>query len=144
MTTFVVCYLVFVFFPVAGPYYVFPRPPPWFVDNPPARLVYATLAAGSSYGAAFPSLARRGHRRGRARRLQGSRRLGLLLVVPTILLAVGVVYCQMHYGVDALAGCGVGLVVAAGGGNLTAGRTGTLSETKGACLEARPLRFTQA
>ncbi len=33
MTTFVVCYLVFIFFPVAGPYYVFPRPDAWFTDN---------------------------------------------------------------------------------------------------------------
>ena len=55
MTTFVVCYLVFIFFPVAGPYYMFPRPAAWFIDNPPARLVYDTLAEGSSYGAAFPS-----------------------------------------------------------------------------------------
>jgi hypothetical protein len=37
-----------------------------------------------------------------------SRKLGLLLAVPTLLLTVGVVYCQMHYGVDALAGLVVG------------------------------------
>ena len=55
MTTFVLCYLVFIFFPVAGPYYVFPRPADWFLANPAARLVYDTLAEGSSYGAAFPS-----------------------------------------------------------------------------------------
>lgn len=55
MTTFVVCYLVFLFFPVAGPYYVFPRPDPWFLDNVFARAVYDTLATGSSYGAAFPA-----------------------------------------------------------------------------------------
>ena len=55
MATFVVCYLAFIFFPVAGPYYMFPRPSAWFLDNPAARLVYQTLAQGSSYGAAFPS-----------------------------------------------------------------------------------------
>ena len=27
-----------------------------------------------------------------------------MLLVPTVLLTVGVVYCQMHYAVDALAG----------------------------------------
>ena len=43
------------FFPVAGPYYVFPRPDAWFLDNVFARTVYDTLATGSSYGAAFPS-----------------------------------------------------------------------------------------
>jgi membrane-associated phospholipid phosphatase len=33
------------------------------------------------------------------------------MVIPTLLLAVGVVYCQMHYGVDALGGLAVGLLV---------------------------------
>jgi len=32
-------------------------------------------------------------------------------VVPTLLLTVGVDYCQMHYAVDALAGLAVGLLV---------------------------------
>ncbi len=36
MATFIVCYLVFLFFPVAGPYYQFPRP---------ARLVYRQSAS---------------------------------------------------------------------------------------------------
>ena len=39
---------------------------------------------------------------------RSSPRLGLLLVVPTLLLTIGVVYCQMHYGVDALGGLAVG------------------------------------
>ena len=55
MATFILCYLVFLFFPVAGPYYQFPRPASWFTDNLPARLAYQALASGSSYGAAFPS-----------------------------------------------------------------------------------------
>jgi UMF1 family MFS transporter len=38
-----------------------------------------------------------------------SRRLGVVLLIPTFLLTVGVVYCQMHYAVDALAGL-VGMV----------------------------------
>src|SRR6185295_16602673 len=101
MTTFVVCYLVFLFFPVAGPYYVFPRPAAWFLDNPAANLVYGTLAEGSSYVAAtVAAVLAAGH---------GSRRLGLALLVPTVLLTTGVVYCQMHYAVDALAGLGVGV-----------------------------------
>ena len=112
MTTFVVCYLVFIFFPVAGPYYVFPRPAAWFLDNPAARLVYRTLAAGSSYGAAFPSSHVAASLAAVLAAARGSRRVGLALVVPTVLLTVGVVYCQMHYGVDALAGLGVGWVVA--------------------------------
>jgi membrane-associated phospholipid phosphatase len=35
----------------------------------------------------------------------------LILAVPTVLLTAGVVYCQMHYGVDALAGLAVGGLV---------------------------------
>jgi membrane-associated phospholipid phosphatase len=112
MTTFVVCYLVFIFFPVAGPYYVFPRPSAWFLDNGAARLVYNTLAEGSSYGAAFPSSHVAATVAAALAAASGSRRFGLLLLLPTILLGVGVVYCQMHYGIDALAGLGVGVVVA--------------------------------
>jgi membrane-associated phospholipid phosphatase len=114
LTTFVLCYLVFIFFPVAGPYYVFPRPADWFVANPAARLVYETLAEGSSYGAAFPSSHVAATVAAAVTAAMGSRRLGLLLLVPTVLLTVGVVYCQMHYGVDALAGLAVGGLVALG------------------------------
>jgi membrane-associated phospholipid phosphatase len=112
MTVFVFCYLVFIFFPVAGPYYLFPPPPAWFTDNLPARLVYATLASGSSYGAAFPSSHVAATVAAAIATYRGSRRLGLLLVLPTILLTAGVVYCQMHYAVDAAAGLGVGCAVA--------------------------------
>jgi membrane-associated phospholipid phosphatase len=116
MATFIVCYLVFLFFPVAGPYYQFPRPAAWFTDNLPARLAYQALASGSSYGAAFPS----SHvAAALAATLAASRlswRLGLMLALPTVLLTVGVVYCQMHYGVDALAGLAVGGLVTWGVG----------------------------
>jgi membrane-associated phospholipid phosphatase len=112
MTTFVVCYLAFIFFPVAGPYYTFSRPAPWFLDNPTARLVYRTLAQGSSYGAAFPSSHVAATVAAAVTAWHGSRRLGLALLLPTVLLTVGVVYCQMHYAVDALAGLAVGAIVA--------------------------------
>ncbi len=112
MTVFVLCYLVFLFFPVAGPYYLFPRPPAWFTDNAPARLVYSTLAAGSSYGAAFPSSHVAATVAAALAAFRGSRALGLALAIPTVLLTIGVVYCQMHYAVDAVAGLAVGAAVA--------------------------------
>jgi membrane-associated phospholipid phosphatase len=118
MTTFVLCYLTFIFFPVAGPYYVFAQPAPWFLDNPSARLVYATLAAGSSYGAAFPSSHVAATVAAAIAGAQGSRRVGWTLLVPTLLLTVGVVYCQMHYAVDALAGLVLGAAVASAVGTL--------------------------
>ena len=114
MTTFVICYLAFIFFPVAGPYYTFPAPPAWFTDNLPARLVYRALATGSSYGAAFPSSHVAAALAATLVAARVSRRLGLLLLLPTLLLTVGVVYCQMHYGVDALAGLAVGAMVTLG------------------------------
>ena len=56
---------------------------------------------------------------GRFAAAQRSRRLGVALLVPTVLLTIGGVYCQMHYAVDALAGLAVGLgVVVATGARL--------------------------
>ena len=118
MTTFIICYLIFLFFPVAGPYYTFPRPAAWFTDNLPARLVYQALATGSSYGAAFPSSHVAAALAATLATARVSRKLGLFLLVPTLLLTVGVVYCQMHYGVDALAGLAVGGLVTWGMGAL--------------------------
>jgi membrane-associated phospholipid phosphatase len=111
MATFVICYLIFIFFPVAGPYYEFSRPAAWFTNNLPARLTYEALASGSSYGAAFPSSHVAAALAATLAAARSSPRLGLLLLIPTLLLAIGVVYCQMHYGVDALAGLAVGGLV---------------------------------
>lgn len=111
VATFLACYACFIFFPVAGPYYEFPRPTGGFVDNPTARFVYAMLARGSSYGAAFPSSHVAASVAATLAAWTASRRLGLLLLVPTVLLTVAVVYCQMHYAVDAASGLVVGLAV---------------------------------
>jgi membrane-associated phospholipid phosphatase len=108
LTTYLFCYAVFVLFPVAGPYYEFPRPAPWFLDNLPARLVYGTLAGGSAYGAAFPSSHVAATVVATAAAFRGSRPLGWVLVPAAALLTVGVVYCQMHYAVDAIAGVVLG------------------------------------
>ncbi len=111
-SAFIMCYLFFIFFPVAGPYYQFPRPTGAFVDNAMARAVYGILATGSSYGAAFPSSHVAATVAAVAAAWWASPRLGLLLLLPTALLTVGVVYTQMHYGVDVVAGLIVaGLVV---------------------------------
>ena len=62
------------------------------------------LSGGSAYGAAFPSSHVAGMITASVMSAMGSPRLGLILGVPTVLLTVGVVYCQMHYGVDVVAG----------------------------------------
>lgn len=108
MTAFILSYLFFVFFPVAGPYYQFERPAGEFIANPMARTVYGILATGSSYGAAFPSSHVAATVAASVAAWWGAPRLGLALAIPTALLTIGVVYTQMHYGVDALAGLVVG------------------------------------
>lgn len=114
--SFLLCYAVFLLFPVAGPYYEYPRPSAAFLDNGPARLVYGVLARGSSYGAAFPSSHVAACLAATWLTLRGNLRLGLVLAVPTVLLCVGVVYCQMHYVLDAVAGVvvAVGVVTVTG------------------------------
>lgn len=108
IATLLVCYLVFIAYPVAGPYYEFARPDPWFLDNPPARLVYATLASGSSFGAAFPSSHVAATIAATSGAWRGDRRLGRLMLPLAALLTLSVVYCQMHYGIDAATGVLVG------------------------------------
>jgi membrane-associated phospholipid phosphatase len=121
MATFITCYLAFIFFPVAGPYYLYPRPAAWFTDNFAARLVYDTLASGSSYGAAFPSSHVAAAVAATLASFQGARRLGIALAIATILLTIAVIYCQMHYAIDALAGLAIGVVIPWGIGKMTAG-----------------------
>lgn len=109
--TFLLCYVAYILVPVAGPYYEFAHPTGPFVDNGPARLVYATLATGSAFGAAFPSSHVAATVAATVAAWLESRRLGLVLLVPTALLAVGVVYCQMHYVIDSAAGVALGLAL---------------------------------
>lgn len=111
MATFVFCYLWFIFFPVAGPYYEYARPDAWFTANAPARAVYGVLERGSSYGAAFPSSHVAATWVAAAVTWPASRPWGVALVIAATLLTIGVVYCQMHYGVDAIAGVAVAAAV---------------------------------
>lgn len=111
MGTFLFCYLWFVFFPVAGPYYEFAKPTGVVVENFMAKLVYATLSGGGSYGAAFPSSHVAATTSAVIAAWLGHRRLGMALVVPALLLAIGTVYCHMHYAIDASTGLLTGIVI---------------------------------
>lgn len=112
MLAFIVCYCWFLFFPVAGPYYAFARPDGEFVANPAARAVYSALAQGSSYGAAFPSSHVAATVAAVLASWRASRAFGVVLAIPAAFLMVAVVYCQMHYAVDAVAGLMVGVAAA--------------------------------
>jgi hypothetical protein len=99
-----VCYLVFGIFPVAGPYFTFPSPTGPVVENWPARYVYFMLGTGSSMGTAFPSSHIAASWVMVYAAWRDERRLALALAPVAVGLALGTVYGQFHYAVDAVAG----------------------------------------
>jgi membrane-associated phospholipid phosphatase len=111
---YLLCYVVFALFPVAGPNWAFPHPTGPVRDVWSARLVYSLLEGGSSVGTAFPS----SHVAATLATVIGAWRvwpaMGKVTLVPLIGLTVAVVYCQMHYAMDALVGLGFGAVAGFG------------------------------
>lgn len=109
MATFYLCYVVFLFFPVAGPRYAFDAANNIAADVGPARFAAWLLDRGDSWGAAFPSSHVAASVVATGMALRYWRALGLVLLPFTAGLLLAVVYGQFHYAVDALAG----LIVAA-------------------------------
>lgn len=109
MATFYLCYIVFLFFPVAGPRYAFDAAQNAATDVWPARFAAWLLDRGDSWGAAFPSSHVAASVVATGMALRYWRPVGLLLLPFTIGLTLSVVYGQFHYAVDSL----TGLVVAA-------------------------------
>ena len=110
MVTFYLCYLVFLFFPVAGPRYAFDLARNAATEVWPARLAQWLLDRGDSWGAAFPSSHVAASVVATGMALRCWRPLGLVLLPFTLGLILAVVYGQFHYAVDSLGG----LVLAAG------------------------------
>src|SRR3989449_6745914 len=111
MVTFYVCYVVFLFFPVAGPRYTFDLAHNAATSVGPARWAQWLLDRGDSWGAAFPSSHVAAAMVAALCALRYWRPLGLTLMPLTIGLVLSGVYGQFHYAVDAVAG----LVVACPG-----------------------------
>ena len=109
MVTFYVCYIAFLFFPVAGPRYAFDAARNAATEVWPARFAQWLLDRGDSWGAAFPSSHVAASVVATGMALRYWRTLGLVLLPFTAGLILAVVYGQFHYAVDAMAG----LVVAA-------------------------------
>ncbi len=109
MIAFVACYIVFALYPVAGPNYAFEHPTGPVRDVWSARLVYWLLSHGSAFGTAFPSSHVAATVAATTALWQAWRGLSLVVVLPTILLVIGTVYCQMHYGIDAAVGIAIGV-----------------------------------
>jgi hypothetical protein len=104
MITFYLCYVVFLFYPVAGPRYAFDLPHNAATAVGPARLAQWLLDRGDSWGAAFPSSHVAASVVATGFALRYWRPLGFALLFPTAGLVIAVVYGQFHYGVDALSG----------------------------------------
>jgi len=111
MVTFYVCYVVFLFFPVAGPRYMFDLAHNAATSVGPARWAQWLLDRGDSWGAAFPSSHVAAAMVAALCALRYWRPLGLTLMPLTIGLVLSVVYGQFHYAVDALAGLLVAFAV---------------------------------
>ncbi len=113
MVTFYLCYVVFLFYPVAGPRYTFELPDNGATDIWPARAAQWLLDRGDSWGAAFPSSHVAAAVVAALSALRYWRPLGLALTPFTLGLVFAVVYGQFHYAVDAVAGLIVASAVAA-------------------------------
>lgn len=104
LVVFFACYLVFIFFPVAGPHYQFPAIGGELATGTFYQLVHWVLEDGGSKGAAFPS----SHVAVAVTILLVSWRHDRLVcwaLAPLVIgLTLGTVYGRFHYGVDALAG----------------------------------------
>ncbi|MGE5156207.1 MAG: phosphatase PAP2 family protein, partial [Betaproteobacteria bacterium] len=104
MVTFYLCYVVFLFFPVAGPRYAFDAAHNAATQVGPARLAQWLLDRGDSWGAAFPSSHVAASVVATGMAIRYWRPLGLALLLPTVGLVLAVIYGQFHYGVDAVSG----------------------------------------
>ena len=120
--TFFACYLAFLLFPVAGPLYAWPLPSNAATAVWPARVVRGLLAHGDAWGSAFPSSHVAASVVATVFAFRGWRRLGWILLVPTVGILFAVVYGQIHYGVDALGGLVIAGAVAVATPRLCRGR----------------------
>jgi membrane-associated phospholipid phosphatase len=102
-----ICFLTYLFFPVDGPRYLIgPAAAP---EGPVRGFVLDLLAAGSSRGTAFPSSHLAASVVASLCAIQFQRRVGVMIALLTVGLALGTVYGGFHYAVDGIAGVIVGV-----------------------------------
>ena len=138
MVTFYICYVVFLFFPVAGPRYTFELPHNSATSVWPAQWAQWLLDRGDSWGAAFPSSHVAAAVVAVLCALRYWRPLGLVLLPLTIGLVVSVVYGQFHYAVDALTGLLVAFAVFASQYNYASQPAPAVGPLSGRELETGP------
>lgn len=112
--TFIACYVWYLFFPVAGPRYLW-LAPAGAVDGPLRSITTSLLGARSSLGTAFPSshVAVAVTQSLLAFRYFGV--AGAPVAMLAVGLALGAVYGGFHYAIDVMAGAALGAVVTAVG-----------------------------
>jgi membrane-associated phospholipid phosphatase len=112
VTTYLVCWLIFVIAPVEGPRYQW-GPAADAPRGPMQQLANAVLARGSSRGAAFPSSHMAVMAAQALMALRWQRRSGVIISVVAVLVGLGAVYGGFHYATDIVAGAALGTVIAA-------------------------------
>ena len=110
LPVFFACYLVFIFWPVEGPYYRFEPAGPPHSEGLFRRFVDAVLGPGASRGAAFPSSHVAVAVAALCVSYRWERVLFWILLPVVSALTVGTVYGGFHYGIDAVIGVLVGLL----------------------------------
>lgn len=112
IATFVLHYLVFVYFPVQGPRYLFPAPGGGLEEGAVYGLTHRILETGSARGSAFPSSHMGVAVAQTVSAFRFLPRAAPWIALATLGLAVGAVYGGFHYAVDILLGAAVGGLVA--------------------------------
>lgn len=110
LLTFFTCYIIYVFFPVAGPFYVLPLSAHQGGFFPP--IVHRILESGASKGSAFPSSHVAAATVVFCMTLRFDRRLVGLMGTVAAGIFIGTVYGGFHYAVDAVAGLVLGVSLA--------------------------------
>ncbi len=109
--TFFVCYLAFLLFPVAGPQYFWGWPSADGALGWPNRAVQSLIEHGDSWGSAFPSSHVAASMAAALLAYRHWPRLGWILFPFAFGILLGVVFFQVHYALDAVAGVLIALAV---------------------------------
>ncbi|MBW3553753.1 MAG: phosphatase PAP2 family protein [Gemmatimonadetes bacterium] len=112
VTAFLLHYIVFIYFPVQGPRYLFPIPGGAVAQGPIFGLAHSILDTGSSRGAAFPSSHMAIAVVQTVSAVRFLPRAAPVILLATVGLGVGAVYGGIHYATDMVAGAMAGLAIA--------------------------------
>jgi len=108
---FLLHYLIFVYFPVQGPRFLFPSPGGAIAEGPLYQLTHFILETGSSAGAAFPSSHMAVATIQTIAAFRFLPRAAPIMLVATIGIGLGATYGGYHYAIDMILGAVGGLLI---------------------------------